>query len=73
MIKNKSRIKHCEICKKDFSVMYRIQYKSIKEWIFSCKDCLSIVKKTISFTNMVVLGKNKIFKRKINIQFLDNL
>ena len=41
--------KHCDICKKDFSVMYRIQYKSIKEWIFSCKDCLSIVKKDNQF------------------------
>ena len=49
LIKNKSRIKHCDICKKAFSVMYRIQYKSIREWIFSCKDCLIIVKKDNQF------------------------
>ena len=39
------RIKHCAICKKDFSIMYRINYKSIKEWVFTCENCLNIVKK----------------------------
>ncbi|MGK0412670.1 MAG: hypothetical protein ACJA1B_000869 [Polaribacter sp.] len=40
----KSRIKYCEICKKDFSTMYRIQYKLPKKWIFACKECLLEVK-----------------------------
>ena len=39
------RIKHCAICKKDFSTMYRINYKPIKEWVFLCENCLNIVKK----------------------------
>jgi len=40
----KPRIKYCEICKKDFSTMYRIQYQLPKKWIFTCKDCLLDVK-----------------------------
>jgi hypothetical protein len=41
----KERIKHCEVCKIDFSTMYRVQYKSPKEWVFVCKECLVDVKK----------------------------
>ncbi len=40
----KTRIKYCEICKKDFPTMYRIQYKLPKKWIFACKECLLEVK-----------------------------
>ncbi|MDC0380694.1 hypothetical protein OAM52_03380 [Flavobacteriaceae bacterium] len=40
----KKRIKHCNVCKVDFSTMYRIQYKATKEWVFVCKDCLIMVK-----------------------------
>ena len=40
----KQRIKHCAICKVDFSTMYRVQYKN-PEWVFVCKECLIDVKK----------------------------
>lgn len=43
--KMKERIKYCEVCKKDFSTMYRIQYKPFQKWVFTCKDCLIEVKK----------------------------
>ena len=36
----KIRIKYCGLCNVNFSVMYRIQYKNPKKWIFVCKDCL---------------------------------
>ena len=39
------RIKDCAVCKKDFSTMYRIKHKPIKEWVFTCKNCLNIIKK----------------------------
>ncbi len=39
------RIKNCEICKLNFDVMYRIQYKNPKTWVFVCKTCLLSVKK----------------------------
>ncbi|SEE08758.1 hypothetical protein SAMN05444353_0665 [Polaribacter dokdonensis DSW-5] len=41
----KSRVKYCEICKKDFSTMFRIQYKQPKKWVFTCEQCLLNVKK----------------------------
>lgn len=41
----KERIKYCEICKQDFSTMYRIQYQLPQKWVFTCKDCLVAVKK----------------------------
>ena len=41
----KLRIKHCEVCNVDFSTMYRVQYKTPKEWVFVCKECLKDVKK----------------------------
>ncbi|MEM6721061.1 MAG: hypothetical protein AAF611_17160 [Bacteroidota bacterium] len=44
MKKKKERIKHCEVCKEDFSTMFRIQYKVPKEWVFVCKTCLLKVK-----------------------------
>ncbi len=40
----KQRIKHCAICKVDFSTMYRVQYELPKEWVFVCKECLTEVK-----------------------------
>ncbi|MBT5233274.1 MAG: hypothetical protein P8P25_00230 [Flavobacteriaceae bacterium] len=47
--KNSFRTKYCEICKIDYSTMYRIQFQPTKEWVFSCKNCLSIVKKDNKF------------------------
>jgi hypothetical protein len=41
----KERIKLCEVFKIDFSTMYRVQYKSPKEWVFVSKECLLKVKK----------------------------
>ena len=41
----KQRIKHCAICKVDFSTMYRVQFETPKEWVFVCKECLVEVKK----------------------------
>ena len=52
----KQRIKHCEVCKVDFSTMYRVQYKNPKEWVFVCKECLIDVKKTIRCILMGELG-----------------
>ena len=31
--------KECEKCKKNFRIMYRVQYKSDKIWVFLCNDC----------------------------------
>lgn len=39
------RVKNCEICNKEFSTMFRIQYKQPKKWIFACEICLLSVKK----------------------------
>jgi hypothetical protein len=39
------RIKPCKVCNIDFSIMYRVQYKNPKEWVFVCKECLLNVKK----------------------------
>jgi hypothetical protein len=39
------RIKYCKICQKDFTTMYRIQYRQDKSWVFVCKECLLEVKK----------------------------
>ena len=36
----KIRAKYCGLCSVNFPVMYRIQYKNPKRWIFVCKDCL---------------------------------
>ncbi|KAB8153348.1 hypothetical protein EZY14_008945 [Kordia sp. TARA_039_SRF] len=41
----KLRIKHCDICQKDFDTLFRIQYKLPKKWVFVCEDCLLKVKK----------------------------
>ena len=32
------RIKYCSVCNKNFSTMYRIKYKQIKEWVFTCEN-----------------------------------
>ncbi len=45
----KLRVKHCELCNVDFSVMYRVRYKNNKEWGFVCKDCLIKVKENNSY------------------------
>ncbi|MAD97467.1 MAG: hypothetical protein CMB99_09100 [Flavobacteriaceae bacterium] len=39
------RIKYCEVCEKDFSTVYRIQYKQPAKWVFTCESCLLKVKK----------------------------
>ena len=38
------RIKYCDVCKKEFSTMYRVQYDTSKTWVFVCKNCLLDVK-----------------------------
>jgi len=38
------RIKHCNNCHKDFDVMYRVQYGTLKKWVFICEDCLLNIK-----------------------------
>jgi len=44
----KQRIKLCNVCKIDFSTMYRVQYKNHKEWVFVCEGCLLKVKENNS-------------------------
>jgi microcystin-dependent protein len=44
----KQRIKLCNVCKIDFSTMYRVQYKNPKEWVFVCEGCLLKVKENNS-------------------------
>lgn len=39
------RVKHCAICDKEFSTLFRIQYKQPKKWVFVCESCLLNVKK----------------------------
>ena len=38
------RSKNCEVCDKEFSTMYRVQYKHPKKWVFVCESCLLKVK-----------------------------
>ena len=38
------REKYCEVCNNSFSTMFRIQYKSDKNWVFVCELCLISVK-----------------------------
>jgi hypothetical protein len=38
------RIKYCDVCKKDFSTMFRVQYKHPLKWVFVCESCLLKVK-----------------------------
>ncbi|MDC1012580.1 hypothetical protein OAQ04_05025 [Flavobacteriaceae bacterium] len=38
------RKKNCEFCKKEFDVLYRVQYKVQRHWEFLCKSCLLEVK-----------------------------
>jgi hypothetical protein len=37
--------KECEKCAKAYRLMYRVQYKPIKEWVFLCNDCVIEVRK----------------------------
>ena len=37
--------KECEKCKKDFRIMFRVQYTADKNWVFLCTDCVSEVKR----------------------------
>ena len=39
------RKKECEKCKKDFRIMFRVQYTTEKKWVFLCTDCVSEVKR----------------------------
>ena len=39
------RVKYCEVCKIDFSILFRVQYQTSKEWIFVCHECLLNLKK----------------------------
>ena len=32
--------KNCNNCKKEFKVMYRVQFDFLKKWVFVCKVCL---------------------------------
>jgi len=43
-VKTNQRVKFCAICNIDFDVMFRIQYKHPKEWVFVCRECLLKVK-----------------------------
>ena len=43
------RVKCCKLCKKDFPVMFRIQYSSTKKWVFTCENCLLDVKENNSY------------------------
>ena len=43
MLKRMMRIKNCNICEKDFNVMYRVQYDSSNKWVFICRYCLEKV------------------------------
>ena len=55
------RVKYCKLCKKEFPVMFRIQYNSTKKWVFSCKNCLlDALKKTIHITGMEGLEKSDV-------------
>ena len=60
------REKHCEICKKSFSTMFRIQYKPNKNWVFVCDPCLILYKENNAHYKYGGLGKNsnthKLFK-----------
>jgi hypothetical protein len=40
------KTKTCAICQEEFEVLYRIQIKKGKLWIFSCKSCLEEQKAT---------------------------
>ena len=46
-------------CRFDFSIMYRVQYKNPKEWVFVCKECLLRVKNDNTAYKHGVLGRNK--------------
>ena len=37
--------KECGKCAKAYRLMYRVQYKPIKEWVFLCNDCVIEVRR----------------------------
>ena len=43
-VKINQRVKYCAICNIDYDVMFRVQYKHPKEWVFVCQECLNKVK-----------------------------
>ena len=49
------RVKYCKLCKKEFPVMFRIQYNSTKKWVFACENCLLEVKKSNSYLLLDVI------------------
>ncbi|MEO1052260.1 MAG: hypothetical protein AAFX87_16630 [Bacteroidota bacterium] len=40
------KTKNCPLCKQDSDVMYRIQIRKGKEWLFVCADCLPSCQKS---------------------------
>lgn len=40
------KTKACHLCMKDFRVMYRIQVKKGKDWVFVCEACCLVAKKS---------------------------
>ena len=65
------RVKYCKLCKKDFPVMFRIQYNSTKEWVCLHLQLVkigllgyiikaTIQRKTIHITDMEGLGKSDV-------------
>jgi len=54
------RIKHCEVCIVDFSTMYRVQYKTPKEWVFVCKECLFYMVKLLSRRSRITFVKSRL-------------
>ena len=39
------RVKYCDVCKIDFSTLFRVQHQIPKKWEFVCHECLLILKK----------------------------
>ena len=37
--------KECEKCKKSVRMAFRASYKTVKEWVFLCNDCLIEVRR----------------------------
>ena len=38
------RIKKCDNCKKEYNIMYRVQYDPSNQWVFICKPYLEKLK-----------------------------
>ena len=54
------RVKYCKLCKKDFPVMFRIQYNSTKNGFLLVKIVCWRLKKIIHITSMEGLGKSDV-------------